>query len=104
MAQSDRLIDKPLVTVPELGAALGITRAAVWELIKRGVLAAPCPVSTRKFVWPHEIAVALVQKVQDRRAARTRLAQVRKNMRAQKLEAQAEANLKRAAELRGGVV
>lgn len=103
MAQSDRLIDKPLVTVPELGAALGITRAAVWELIRRGILPAPCPVSTRKCVWPHEIAVALVQKVQDRRAARARLAQVRKNMKAQKLEAQAEANLKRAAELRGGV-
>ena len=102
MSQSDRFLDRPLVTVPELGAALGITRAAVWELVKRGVLPAPFAINTRKSVWTHEIAVALVQLVQDRRAARARLAQVRKNMKAQKLEAQAEANLKRAAELRGG--
>jgi predicted DNA-binding transcriptional regulator AlpA len=61
----ENFLDQPLVTVLEVGAALGITRSSVWKLVELGIFPAPFAINTRKSVWTHEIAEALVQKVEN---------------------------------------
>jgi predicted DNA-binding transcriptional regulator AlpA len=61
----ESFLDQPLVTVLEVGAALGITRSSVWKLVELGIVPAPCMIDTHKYVWPLQIAVALVELVKD---------------------------------------
>ena len=49
------------VTVPELARRLGISKQAVWGLIRRGAIAAPIAVSSRKNIWSIEIAEKIVR-------------------------------------------
>lgn len=61
----ENFLDQPLVTVLEVGAALGITRSSVWKLVELGIIPAPFMIDTHKYVWPLQIAVALVDLVKD---------------------------------------
>lgn len=51
----------PFVTVQELAARLGITKQALWGLVRRGTICPPIRLSARQHVWHADTAEGVVR-------------------------------------------
>lgn len=75
-------------TAAQLAARLGVTRQAVWALVRRGTVPAPLRLSVRVSVWDNDTAAEIVRARHSHTQERKNAGAVRKELRLARLKRQ----------------
>lgn len=78
----------PYCTAAQLAARLGVTRQALWALVRRGTVPAPLRLSARVSVWDSDAAAQIVAARHSHMQERKNAGAVRKRLRLARLERQ----------------
>jgi predicted DNA-binding transcriptional regulator AlpA len=78
----------PYCTAAQLAARLGVTRQALWALVRRGTVPAPLRLSVRVSVWDSDTAAEIVRARHSHTQERKNAGAVRKQLRLARLKRQ----------------
>lgn len=78
----------PYCTAAQLATRLGVTRQALWALVRRGTVPAPLRLSVRVSVWDSDTAAQIVEARQSHTQERKNAGAVRKQLRLARLKRQ----------------